>query len=174
MIKNGKVIPIDVVRYRLGLAFGSATRTTAGAATNDALPARVPRTMTSPSDIPPKTASNTPIIPFIRGIAIARKISLKPIDLKSAKCLAAIIPISMRKSVSTPGTKSIKNESVDVIRVLPTITPINSPVIINAILGLRTSSNNKELRLIFIDVLFDIESAITIPTISRHAKRAAA
>lgn len=71
--KIGKVMPIDVVRYRLGLAFGIATRTTAGAATNDALPARVPRTMTSPSDIPPKTASNTPIIPFIRGIAIARK-----------------------------------------------------------------------------------------------------
>ncbi len=114
MIKNGKVMPIDVVRYRPGLAFGSATRTTAGAATNDALPARVPRTMSSPYDIPPKTASNTPITPFIRGIAIARKMSLKPIDLKAAKCFAAIIPISMRKSVSTPGTKSMKNESVGV------------------------------------------------------------
>ena len=167
-------MPIDDVRYKLGLALGRATRTTAGAATNDALPARVPKTMTSPSDIPPNTASNTPITPFIRGIAIARKVRLRPIDLKSAKCFAAVIPISMRKSVSTPGIRSIKNESVGVIRALPTITPIKIPLIIKAILGLRTISNIKDFLLTFIDVFFDIESAITIPTISRHAKRAVA
>ena len=103
---NGKVTPKDAPSDKVGLASGKDIRIAAGTAMQDALAAKVARTVAPPTENPRLHANPIPINEENKGMPIPKPINRKPNFFKLPSWLAVIKPISNKNKAKIPLNKS--------------------------------------------------------------------